>query len=338
MDAGKIGDNALPSRRRLLGRLTTLVSALALPALNLVAAEVFPSRSVQLVVPYPPGGSNDSMARLLVSGLGRLWGQTVIVDNRPGAGGMVGASLVANAKPDGYTLGMISSSFTTSAAVQSRLPFDPVKSFAPVARITSGPLVIIVSSHIRARSLAELIALLKQSPQKLTYGSSGVGSFNHFAAALFLDKTGTNAIHVPYRGISPAITDLIGGHLDFIFVSVTSAFPFIASGQARALAVTSRKPWAGLAAVPTVMSAGISGIEIEGWSGVVAPAGTPSSVVAQLNIAINQVMMRPEMTKALEFDGAAPFEPMSSEDFSRLLLADLQLWRSIARAKNIQAE
>lgn len=199
-------------------------------------------------------------------------------------------------------------------------------------------MVAIVSSRIRAKNLAELIALLKQEPGKLTYGSSGVGSLNHFAATLFLDTTGTSAVHVPYRGIAPAITDLIGGHLDFIFVSPPSATQFIASKQVRALAVTSRQPWAGLKGVPTAISEGVAGFEIDGWSGVVAPAGTPAPVVARLNSAINQVMMSAEMTKALEFDGLSPFEPMTSEEFGRILSADLQRWRSIAKAKNIRAE
>jgi tripartite-type tricarboxylate transporter receptor subunit TctC len=328
----------LMSRRHFLKSSLAFASATALIPSRVMAADVFPSRPVQFVVPYPAGGSNDSMARRIANNLARRWGQPVIVDNRPGAGGIVGASVVANAKPDGHTLGMISSSFTTSAAVQSKLPFDPLKSFAPIAHVGSGPLVAIISPHIRVNSLKELADLLKQRPGKLTYGSSGVGSTNHFAAALFLETIGTSALHVPYRGISPAITDLIGGHLDFIFLSAPSALPFISSKQVRALAVTSRKPWAGLKTVPTAISEGITGFEVEGWSGVLAPSGITPSLVAQLNNTINQVMLSAEMTKALEFEGLSPFEPMSPEDFGRIITADLPRWRSISKAKNIQAE
>ena len=315
--------------------------AVALPW-RLAAAQTrlgtFPAKPVQLIVPYPPGGSNDNTARLVAKQLAEAWGQPVVVENKPGAGGVIGAAALARSAPDGYTLALVSLSFTTSAAAMPKLPFDPVKDFVPVARAGSGAFVVLVSPKLGVKSLGELVALARKAPGRLTYGSSGVGSSNQFATELFMNSTGVQMVHVPYKGMTPVMTDLVGGHVDLVFATLSSAQVVLANRSVLALAVTSTKRIPQLPDVPTVAEAGVSGYRFDGWSGFLAPAGTPPALVDFLNASINRAMAAPEVARALAVEGMAPFEPLGPEAFRKIVVDDLERWRKIARERGIRAE
>jgi len=297
----------------------------------------FPSRPITLIVPYPPGGSNDIFARLIGDQLTRRFNQPVLVDNRPGAGGLIGLSTLARAKADGHTLALVSSSFTTAAALQAKLPFDPVRDFQPVARINSSPLVILASARSGAKSLSEFIAMARKRPKELNYGTSGVGSINQFAAELLAIATDTQLVHVPYRGMASALTDLTSGRVDMVITSLPSAQPFLADNRVVALATTGDERMSGLPNVPTCREVGLSKFTLTGWAGVLAPSHTPAATVALLNSYIHAAMNSAEIRKALDVDGAI-FQPLTSAAFASLVQGDLARWRDVAKAKNIQAE
>lgn len=296
-----------------------------------------PSKPLQLVVPYPPGGSNDNVGRLLARQMTRLWGQPVVVENRPGAAGIIGAGTVARAPADGHTLALVSSSFVMSAAVQPKLPFDPIKDFAAVARLQSTPFLVLVSPATPVRDLPGLVALAKRQPGKLSYGTSGIGSSNQFATELFASMTGVHLTHVPYKGMSPALADLAGGHLDIVLASVPSAQALVAAGKVRPLAITSRQRAREFTAIPTVAESGIPGYEFEAWAGILAPGGTPRAIIKQLNAGINQALGSDEAAQARATE-AADFTPLSAEAFQALVIAELQRWRKIAQALGIKPE
>jgi len=268
------------------GRKFIWALLLALPlacSLSPHAQNRFPSKPVTLVVPYPPGGSNDTFARELGKKLSDVWKQTVIVDNRPGAGGSIGAAIVSKAAPDGYTLCLLSSSFTTNAAIQENLPFDPVHGFTPVAMVAKGPMLLTVSNAVPAKSVAELIALAKANPGKLNYGSSGQGSTNHFATELFARAAGIRMTHVPYKGMPPAVTDVIGGHTDVLIASAPSVYQQVKAGKVRGLGVTSEGPSAVVPDLPSIQQSGVKGYSFELWWGILAPPNTPPELVASIN-------------------------------------------------------
>ncbi|MBB3009947.1 Bug family tripartite tricarboxylate transporter substrate binding protein [Cupriavidus alkaliphilus] len=326
------------SRRSIITQSALLGLSLMLPAYSKAAGEPFASKPFQVIVPYPPGGSNDSLARLIALQLARKFQQPVLVDNRPGAGGGIGIRVLAKSVADGHTLGLVSSSFATSAAVSAKLPFDPIKDFEPVARITSSALLVLVSPHLGARDLQGFIALARQRPGKLSYGSSGVGSLNHFAAELLMDAAGVRLVHVPYRGMAPAMADLAGGHLDLVITSESSARAFLNKRNVVAIATTSAHRLPHLSTVPTCRESGLSEIVIDAWAGFLAPAGTPADKLALLNGAINEAMTSPELSKALKLEGASTFEPLTPTEFKSLVQSDIARWRKIARAKKIEAD
>lgn len=326
------------TRRTWLGQAFALATGATLPFGAARAQPAYPTRPVTLIVPYPPGGSNDNVARPLARELSKVWGQPVVVDNRPGAGGVIGAAALARSAPDGYTLGLVSSSFTTSAVVQKNLPFDPVKDFAPVARANVNSFVLLVSPALKANNLAELVALMKKSPGKFSYGTSGVGSINQFGTELFANLTGTKLIHVPYKGMAPALTDLAGGHVDIVLASVPSAHGLLVNKTARALAVTSAARLADFPEIPTAVEAGVPGYEFEAWSGFLAPARTPEPIIQFINKAINAAAVSPDVAKSMALEGANNFQASTPEGFRAMVNADLQRWKKIAVAQNIQAE
>jgi len=327
-----------PGNRRMVLRLgSALGLSLMLPTGVGAADASFPSKPLQIIVPYPPGGSNDKLARLIGQQLARKFGQPVVVDNRPGASGMIGAAALAKSAPDGHTLALVSSSFVTSAAVQSKLPFDPLKDFEPVARISSDSLIFLVSRQLGVQNLQGLIALARQRPAMLTYGSSGIGSFNHFAAELFMDAAGISLVHVPYRGMTPALTDLTGGHLNMVITTAASAHAFLTDRKVLAIATTGAERLATLNAIPTCRESGLPGFVLDGWTGFLAPAGTPKTTITLLNNAINDAMRSSDIAKVLLQDGSA-FQPLNSADFKTLLQNDLAQWRTIAKAKHISAD
>ncbi len=302
-----------------------------------LAAGKFPSRPLTLVVPYPAGGSNDNAARLLARKLSEALGQPVVVDNRSGASGTLGAEHVARAAPDGYTLLYASSSFLTASVLQARPVYDPLKSFVPVARVSRAQFVIAIGKQVPANTLHDLIAQARIHPRKLSYGSSGVGSINHFATEAFAETAGIRLTHVPYRGMTPAMQDLAGGHVDIVLGSVPSAMAQVKSGRVRALAVTGESAIPQLPGLPTAASAGATGFTFDAWSGVLAPAGTPQAVIDRLETELARALKDPALRAAFEAEGAS-LAPAGSADFSRILATELQRFRQLAHKAGIRAE
>ncbi len=301
-----------------------------------LAQDTYPSRPITLVVPYPPGGSNDVFARLVGKALGDALKQPVVVENRPGASGNTGTAAVARAAPDGYTLVAVSSSMTTNAAVQEKMPFDPVKSLAPVAMFAKGPFIVAVSNDVAAKTPAELVALLKREPGKLNYASSGNGSSNQFATEMLKAATDTSIVHVPYRGMAPAVTGLAGGETHLLIASGPSLLPMVRSGRIRAIAVTSLAP-SPIAPDLVPMATAAPGYQFEIWWGMLAPAGTPAPIVERLNAEVNRAITMPEIRAALLKEGAEP-TPVSPAQFGSEIAADVARWKQLAQQQHIVAE
>ncbi|MBL8380459.1 MAG: tripartite tricarboxylate transporter substrate binding protein [Burkholderiales bacterium] len=325
--------------KRLVAHVLTLFAVLAGIAFTgsmATAQSTYPARPITLVVPYPPGGSNDVFARRLARGLGEALGQPVVIDNKPGAAGNIGTAFVAKAAPDGYTLVAISSSMTSNAAVQANLQFDPVKSFAPVAQIAKGPFIVAVNQEFPARTPAEFLAVVKQNPGKFNYASSGTGSSNQFATEAFKVLTSTFIVHVPYRGMGPAVTDLVGNQVQMLFASGPSLLPQIRSGKLRAIGITSLNT-SPIAPDLKPMSSVAPGYQFELWWGVLAPTGTPPDVVAKLNAAINKFCATPEM-KAFFLHEGAEHVPLTAAEFTGVIASDVPRWRALARKQSITAD
>ncbi len=325
--------------------MTRWAAAWAALALGLAAASVsaqpaaarFPAKPVTLVVPYPAGGSNDIFARELAHRLSEDWKVPVIVDNRPGAGGSIGAALVSRAAPDGYTLCVLSSSFTTNAAVQPSLPFDPVAGFAPVAMVARGPMLLTVANELPVHTTLELFAMARAHPGKLNYASSGVGSINHFATELLMDAAHISMTHVPYKGMTPAVTDVIGGHVDVLVASAPSIYEQVKAGKVRALGVTSATASPVVPGLRPIAEMGVPGYDFELWWGVLAPPHTPPERVAAINAAVNRVIATPDLRAVFERQGAEP-APMSAADFAATIRREIERWKKVAKAADIRPE
>jgi tripartite-type tricarboxylate transporter receptor subunit TctC len=319
-------------------RRTLLLAALASPLARAQPAAAYPARPIRLVVPFTPGGSSDILARALGLELSKIWGQPVVIDNVPGAGGAVGADRVAKAAPDGYTLlmGHIGT-LAVNPLIYPRLPYDPLKSFTPVAWMANVPNVLVVHPTVPARTLKELIALAKTRPGQLNYSSGGNGSAAHLAMEYLKLQSQTFMVHVPYRGAAPAVQDLVAGQVQLLFTGAPVLLPFIKSGQLRALAVSSRQRLEVLPTVPTVAESGYPGFEADQWYGVVAPAGTPADIVRKLNAQINQALGSPELKARLQSEGAVAM-PNSPEAFGTLIARELDRWRPVVQAGRIKPD
>ena len=304
---------------------------------SVFAQQKFPSKPVTIIVPYPPGGSNDTFARELGKKLSDAWKLPVIIDNRPGAGGNIGAAVVSRAAPDGYTLCLLSSSFTTGAAISTNLPFDPVAGFSPVAMVAKGPMILTVANQVPAKTTLELFALARKSPGKLNFGSSGTGSTNHFATELLMDAAKIKMTHVPYKGMAPAVTDVIGGHVDVLIASAPSIYQHVKAGKVRGLGVTSKGPSQVVPDLPPVADMGAAGYSFELWWGVLAPPKTPPEVVAQINGDINRILATPEMKEVFLREGAEP-AIMSAAQFAATIKSEIEGWKKVAKDANIKAE
>lgn len=297
----------------------------------------YPSKTITMVVPYPPGGSNDVFARQVAKELGDLLKRPIVVDNRPGASGNTGTGTVARATPDGYTLVAVSSSMTTNAAVQTKLPFDPVKSFAPVAMFAKGPLVVAVNKEFPAQTPAELVHAVKSRPDQYNYATSGTGSVNHFATELLRSMVpGFDITHVPYKGQGPAVTDLIGNQVQLMISSGPSILPMVRNGKLRAIGITSLTP-SPIAPDLTPMAKAVPGYEFDLWWGLLAPAGTPPDIVNQLNQAVNQVLAKPEIKASFLREGAMA-HPVTPAQFAQTIQQDVKRWQALAKARNIVAD
>ena len=301
-----------------------------------LAQDKYPSKPITIVVPYPAGGSNDVFARMMGKALGDALKATVIIDNRPGASGNSGTGQVAKAAPDGYTLIAVSSSMTTNAAIQARLPFDPIKSFAPVAMFAKGPFIVAVNNDVPVKTPAELLATIKKQPGKLNYASSGIGSSNQFATEMLKAATGTFVVHVPYRGMGPAVTGLIGGETQVLIASGPSLLQQVRGGRVRAVGITSLTP-SPIAPDLTPMATAVPGYEFELWWGLLAPAGTPPAIVNQLNAEVNKALASAEIVAAFLKEGAVA-APLTPAQFAAVIAADIPRWQKIAKQQNIVAE
>jgi tripartite-type tricarboxylate transporter receptor subunit TctC len=297
----------------------------------------YPAKAITIIVPFAPGGSNDIVARAIGQKLNEDWGQPVVVDNRPGAGGVIGSEFVARAAPDGYTLLLVSSTFTINPAVKTNLPFDVAKDFVPVARIGQSPLLLAASNSFPANSVSELIALAKAKPGSINYASAGPGSINQIAAELLALSSGIKLTHVPYRGGALAINDLVGGHVDVYVSSMPQILQIVRNGQAKALAVTSTQRSPSLPDTPTMREAGVRDYEASSWWGIVAPAGTPPDIVEALNNEINKALSTEQMIKFLTSEGAEAM-PGTPRQFGELIASEIARWRKVAHDADIHAD
>ncbi len=312
-----------------------LVAALlmAMPVL----AQKFPNKPVTMIVPYPPGGSNDTFARELGKRLSDAWKFPVIIENRAGAGGSIGAAYVSKAAPDGYTLCLLSSSFTTNAAIQPNLPFDPVNGFAPVGMVAKGPMLLTVANHVPAKTTLELFDLARKNPGKLNFASSGQGSTNHFATELLMDAAQIRMTHVPYKGMGPAVTDIIGGHVDVLIASAPSIYQHVKAGKLRGLGVTSKGASGVVPDMQPVASMGVPTYSFELWWGVLAPPKTPPEIIAQVNAEMNRILASPEIKEVFLREGAEP-ATMTPAQFARTIRDEIEGWKKVAKAADIKPE
>lgn len=306
-------------------------------AFGAAANDNFPNRPIKWVVPFTPGGAMDSMARAIGERLSQNLGQPVVIENRPGAGGTIGSSLVAKSDPDGHTMMIVSIGHAVNQALYPKLSYDPVKSFEPVSLVAIVPNVLVVGPGVKANSVSELIASAKAQPGKMTYASAGNGTTIHLGAELFNAMAGVDIMHVPYKGSAPAMTDLLGRQVDIMFDSVSSAKPHIDSGRLKALAVTTTKRSSVLPNVPTLNEAGLKGYELNGWYAVFVPAKTPRPVVDKLNAEITKAIKHPDVAKRFAQLGAEPVGS-SPEELAKYLGSEIPRWSEIIRTRDIKAE
>jgi tripartite-type tricarboxylate transporter receptor subunit TctC len=312
-----------------------IISTLALACATLPAAAQYPSHVVKLIVPQTPGGATDVFARKIGQMLSEKWGQPVVIENRAGAGGVVGTDTVAKAAPDGYTLLVTyAGSQAINPALYPKIPFDSVKDFTLVATLASTPFVLIVNPNLQARTLAEYIALARAEPDKLTYASSGNGSVNHLLGEMVKSEAGIKMLHVPYRGVAPAITDVIGGQVDSAFSSVPSVLQFVQAGQVRALAVSSGKRVPTAPQIPTIAEQGFPGFDVNPWWGILAPTGLDPAIVRKINADVEAILRTKEMIDFLAAQGAEPLIT-SPEEFLKMLQADIVTWDKVVKAAGV---
>jgi len=313
-----------------------LAAALAL-ASAAAQAQTYPSRPITLIVPFAAGGSNDLVARVIGKKLGEVWGQPVLIDNRGGAGGLIGSAAVATAPPDGYTLLLVSVTFTINPAVKKAMPFDTIRDFTPVAFIARSPLLVTASNKLPVKSARELLDLAKSKPGQITYASSGPGSINQIAAELIALSAGVKLLHVPYKGGAPGLNDLVGGHVDLYVSSLPQVLSLAKDGQARALAVTSARRTPLLPDVPTLEEAGIAGFDLSSWWGIVGPAGIPTNVVTALNTEIGKMLNSPELSTILASEGAEA-ATMTPQQFGNMMRLETERWIKVAHEANISID
>jgi tripartite-type tricarboxylate transporter receptor subunit TctC len=315
-----------------------LAAAACLWGVSAVAqTEGWPEAPVRLVVPFTAGSATDIMARTVGERLSDAFGQPVVVDNRPGAGGTIGAAMVAKAAPDGYTLLCTATSFGTNPAVNRNLPFDPVKSFVPVIQLASSSVSVIVTPSLPAKSMREFLELARREPGRLYSASPGNGGPQHLAMELLKQEAHINLVHVPYKGSGGALTDLVGGHVQAMIVSLQTAAPYVQSGKLRMLAVMSGERPEAFPDVPTLKELGLGDLEVDTWYGVFAPAGTSGAVVAKVNAELNALLKQPEIRSFLAKQGMTPVGG-SSERFAELVRRELARWSRVVAAAGIKAD
>ncbi len=311
-------------------RFCALIGALALGLLTMASAQDYPSRAVRLVVPFGAGGPADVYARIIAQHLSEQFKQSFYVEDRPGAGSIIGTDAVAKAAPDGYTLLVMSNTHTTNESLIANKPFQLMRDFLAVAPINYSDLLMVVHPSVPAKDLREFIALAKREPGKLNYASSGPGTPYHMAGELFKAMSGTDIVHVPHKASGDARTSVLGGHVQMMFDAITTMAENVRAGQVRALATTGLKRSALMPDVPTVSEAGVPGYEATIWLGIMVPAGTPKDIVDKLNAEINKVVARADVKEAWAKQGAVPMS-MSPAEFDRYLRADIEKWAQVVK-------
>jgi tripartite-type tricarboxylate transporter receptor subunit TctC len=302
------------------------------------SATEYPDRPVHLIVPFPPGGGADNLARTIMPKVSQALGQPIVIENKPGAGGNVGAELVARAAPDGYTLLYgTNGTHSINSSLYRNLRFDPVKDFAPVSRMTSIAAMLIVNPKLPAQSVAQLIDYARAHPGKLNFASAGNGTTSHLAGELFKTMAGIDIVHIPYRGGALAITDLIGGQVEMMIEVMPNAYPLAREGRVRGIAVSTARRVPSTPELPTIDESGLPGFEVSAWDGVLAPAGTPAPIIAKLNAAIRLALEDPEIIEALKARGAQPV-PSSPEEFARHIAINTEKWAKVVKASGAKID
>ncbi len=319
-------------RRQFLQASTAL---LGLP--SVARAQSYPTKPIRYIVPVAAGGGSDRIARVVTQRWGALLGQSFVVDNQGGGGGVIASQAVANAAPDGYTLmqGYVATHGTNPAT--RKVPYDPIKDFTPIGMIGATPNVLVVAASVPAKSLAEFTDYVKREPDRINYGSAGPGSLTHLTMELLKQQAGISMVHIPYKGIAPAFNDLLGGQTQAMFPGLAAALPHLRSGRVRALAVTGTRRSAQLPDVPTMEEAGYKGFDAMQWYGSVGPAGMPADVVRRLNETQVAVLKEPELREKLSGEAVEPW-PMTPDQFGQYIRAEIQRWTTLAKARNIKLE
>jgi tripartite-type tricarboxylate transporter receptor subunit TctC len=313
-----------------------LVCAVSMSSLSAFAADsTWPTKPIRIVVPFAAGGGTDNIARALGQKLTETFGQQFVIDNRAGAGGTIGAEMVARANPDGYTLSMVSASYSANPALY-KLPYDPVKGIAPINLLAVGPLVLIGNPKVPATDLKELIAAARAKPKGLTYGSTGVGSLAHLVGAMFTQMTGAEMLHVPYKGVAPALVDMLGGNLNLGYYTAVAVVPHVKAGRLRAYGVTTEKRIDALPGVPAIGEI-VTGYSAEHWYGLWGPRGIPRDIVTRLNQAVNKALEVPEIRDRIVADGFVPTQS-TPEEFGTRLARDVARWQEVVKRANIKID
>ena len=313
------------------------LSVVVLPVVLGSTVEAYPDKPIKMLIGYAPGSSTDIVGRMIANDLSLALKQPVIVENRGGAAGSLAADAVAKSAPDGYTILFAQNGLAINVAANPKLPFNGQKDLLPVVGVAATPHILIVSNNSKAKSVADLMAMLKADPGKLSFGSSGIGNSDHMAGELFLATTGLQAIHIPYKGGSPAATDLVGGQIDFYFAGMPVGLPLYKGEKARALAVTSKNRFSGAPELPTLQEAGVKGYEMSLWQGVFVPAGTPSSIVQTLNTTILKILETPEMKDRFVKAGVQ-IAPMNTQQFTDLYNSDIARWKVVIEKAKIKLD
>jgi tripartite-type tricarboxylate transporter receptor subunit TctC len=310
--------------------------ALAFAASAAAFAQGYPTKPLHLVIPFPPGGSNDVVGRMIAFQLSERIGKSVVVDNQGGAGGIIGTEAVSRSAPDGYTLLLISVAHAFGSSMY-KLPYDPIGAFAPVSILGTGPVALCVTSKLPVNSLADLIALAKAKPGTLNYATAGVGSFQHLSSALFKLQSGLDIVHIPFKGGGPAMMDVVAGNTQIVIGSLIQMLPQIHSGRLKILGVGSSKRVPALPNVPTISEGGVPGYEATNWWGIVAPAGTPRPVVDRLHKELSLILATSETRKRFETEGGEAVQ-MSSEDFGKFIVSETAKWAKVVKEADIKPE
>jgi len=317
-------------------KLSTLALALLAVAAGTAAAQTYPNRAIRMLVPSTPGGSVDTLARTVAPKLAEKWGQQVVVDNRAGAGGAIAGELLAKAPPDGYTLMMGTIAATATNVSLQKVNYDPLRDFAPVTLVATQNLMLVVHPSVPAKSVKDIIALAKSKPGQLSFASAGNGTGGHLSGELFKLLAGIDLLHIPYKGVAPALVDVVAGQVSMTFASLISGTPHYKSGRLRAYAVTGAKRSAALPELSTMQEAGVKGYESSTWYGVLAPTGTPVDIVNKLNAEIVGILKQPETNERLSQEGAEPVGNTPAQ-FGAHIKSEIEKWRKVIRAAGIKA-